>query len=78
VVLKSTKSAQVPSTSVVPKVLPKQILLYYKIRTKKYAKKIFFWYCTELLGTPRGRLFSTPKGRLFGAPTARLFGAYIV
>jgi hypothetical protein len=39
VVLKSTKSAQVPSTSVVPNVLPKQILLYYKIRTKKYAKK---------------------------------------
>jgi hypothetical protein len=37
VVLKSTKSAQVPSTSVVPNVLPKQILLYYKIRTKKYA-----------------------------------------
>jgi hypothetical protein len=42
VVLKSTKSAQVPSTSVVLKVLPKQILLYYKIRTKKYAKNFFF------------------------------------
>jgi hypothetical protein len=42
VTLKSTKSTQAPNTFIALNVLPKQVLLFHKLHTKKYLKNIFF------------------------------------